>query len=126
MGAPGRHPSLLILDSAGGNEPRMHKLVKGIIVIRVPFAISSLHSRLCRLNKMSLLHQELSEMRKLIKIKPYLVFGQLLTKGKDFMKNRNCSFNCEMARAILKLLWESKIIYIDMIITRGKQSKERI
>ena len=119
MGAPGRHPSLLILDSAGGNEPRMHKLVKGIIVIRVPFAISSLHSRLCRLNKMSLLHQELSEMRKLIKIRPYLGFGQLLTKvfpqGKDFMKYRNCSFNCDIAKAILKLLWESKIIYVDMI-----------
>lgn len=39
--APGRHPSLLILGSARGNEPHMHKLVKGMIVIRVPFAISS-------------------------------------------------------------------------------------
>lgn len=39
--APGRHPSLLIPGSAGGNEPHMHKLVRGRIVIPVPFAISS-------------------------------------------------------------------------------------
>lgn len=39
--APGRHPSLFILDSAGGNEPHMHKLVGGTVVIPAPFAISS-------------------------------------------------------------------------------------
>lgn len=39
--APRRHPSLLILGSAGGNEPHTHELVRGMIVIRVPFAISS-------------------------------------------------------------------------------------
>lgn len=39
--ALGRHSSLLILGSAGGNEPHMHKLVGGNVVIPAPFPISS-------------------------------------------------------------------------------------
>ena len=120
--APGKHPSHLILGSAAGNEPHIHELVRGTIVIRVPSAISSSARPLMQIGQDVTVTSgtdwdtEIDDNQDLFWIWPY---------GKDSTKRGTVililQFN-NIAKAILKLSWKSKR---EIIMLKPVERKER-